>query len=202
LRKGSTPLGSLGVIPAGIALLILPLCVAVAKDDVTPTPLPAANPAELPVSTPAPSPSASVATPVLVPAALRARSQVEIEGAKRDALKRRAKQLASLKIGLSKRAVRVIHTGATWYGPGFHGRRTASGERFNRYAMTLASRHLPLGTMVRVINPKTGRFAIARVNDRGPFGKSGYTVDLSQGLAGRIGLLGNGRVRLEVLGRK
>jgi len=92
----------------------------------------------------------------------------------------------------------VIHTRATWYGPGFHGRRTASGERFNRNAMTLASRHLPFGTRVRVVNAKTGQSALARVNDRGPF-RSGYTADLSQGLARRIGMLNSVRVRLEIL---
>jgi rare lipoprotein A len=97
------------------------------------------------------------------------------------------------------RAVKVLHTGATWYGPGFHGRRTASGERFDRNAMTLASRHLPFGTVVRVVNPRSGKSAVARVNDRGPFGHRGYTVDLSQGLARRIGMLSNGRVRLEIL---
>jgi peptidoglycan lytic transglycosylase len=99
------------------------------------------------------------------------------------------------------RVLKVIHTRATWYGPGFHGRRTASGERFNRHAMTLASRHLPFGTRVRVTNPKTGKSAIARVNDRGPF-RGGYTADLSQGLAQRIGLRGSGPVKLEILARE
>jgi rare lipoprotein A len=94
--------------------------------------------------------------------------------------------------------VKIIHTRATWYGPGFHGRRTASGERFNRNAMTLASRHLPFGTRVRVVNPRTGKSAIARVNDRGPF-RGGYTADLSQGLARKIGLSSSGAVRLEIL---
>jgi rare lipoprotein A len=93
---------------------------------------------------------------------------------------------------------KVIVTGATWYGPYFHGRLTASGERFNRNAMTLASRQLPLGTWVRVTNPANGRSAVARVNDRGPYGRPGYTCDLSQALARQIGI-GKGRVHLEVL---
>ena len=96
----------------------------------------------------------------------------------------------------------MLHTGATSYGPGFHGRRTASGERFDRNAMTLASRHLPFGTVVRVVNPRTGNSAVARVNDRGPFGHRGYTVDLSQGLARQIGMFSSGRVRLEILPKK
>lgn len=99
--------------------------------------------------------------------------------------------------------IRVIKTRATWYGPGFHGRRTASGERFNQNALTLAHRHLPFGTRVRVVNPRTGRSAIARVNDRGPFGHRGYTADLSKGLAQKVGLRGTGPVHLEILpGRK
>src|SRR5581483_1403418 len=69
---------------------------------------------------------------------------------------------------------------ASWYGPGFSGHRTASGERFNRNAMTLAHRGLPFGTRVKVTNLKNGRAAIARVNDRGPFVR-GRIADLSQG---------------------
>ncbi|MFN3648544.1 MAG: septal ring lytic transglycosylase RlpA family protein [Armatimonadota bacterium] len=95
---------------------------------------------------------------------------------------------------------KVINTRATWYGPGFHGRRTASGERFNQNAMTLASRHLPFGTRVRVTHLKTGRSAVGRVNDRGPFGKRSVTADLSRGLARRIGLTGTDPIRLEILG--
>lgn len=132
--------------------------------------------------------------------------------AQRDALRRRTAWLrgprdrqsprtetSAASTASGARPVKVLHTGATWYGPGFHGRRTANGERFDRNAMTLASRHLPFGTVVRVVNPRSGKSAVARVNDRGPFGHRGYTVDLSQGLARRIGMLSNGRVRLEIL---
>jgi rare lipoprotein A len=90
---------------------------------------------------------------------------------------------------------------ATWYGPGFHGHRTASGERFNRNAMTLASRGLPMQTMVRVTNLKNGRAAVARVNDRGPY-SHGAIVDLSEALARRVGMGGMARVRVQVLGWK
>jgi rare lipoprotein A len=138
-----------------------------------------------------------------------AASDREDAAAQRDALRRRTAWLrgprarqthgGSQTASSGDRPVKVLHTGATWYGPGFHGRRTASGERFDRNAMTLASRHLPFGTVVRVVNLRTGKAAVARVNDRGPFGHPGYTVDLSQGLARRIGMLSSGRVRLEVL---
>jgi rare lipoprotein A len=87
---------------------------------------------------------------------------------------------------------------ASWYGPGFHGRRTASGERFNRNAMTLASRHLPFGTRVRITNLKNGKTVIGRVNDRGPF-VHGRIVDLSQGMARKLGIGGVGKVKVEVV---
>src|SRR5262249_3034066 len=90
---------------------------------------------------------------------------------------------------------------ATWYGPGFHARRTASGARFNRRAFTLASRGLPMQPIVRVTNLKNGRSAIARVNDRGPYAH-GAIVDLSEALARRVGMGGTSRVRLLVLGWK
>ena len=87
---------------------------------------------------------------------------------------------------------------ATWYGPGFHGRRTASGERFNANAMTAAHRSLPFGTKVRVTNAATGRSVVVRINDRGPFGR-GKIIDLSRASAAAIGLGGSDRVVLALL---
>lgn len=96
----------------------------------------------------------------------------------------------------------VITGMASWYGPGFHGGRTANGERFNQYSLTAAHRHLPFGTPVRVINTFTGRSVVVRINDRGPF-IGGRVIDLSKGAAKRIGLLSLGvaPVRIEVLRR-
>lgn len=98
---------------------------------------------------------------------------------------------------------RVYYGSASWYGPGFHGRRTANGERFDKNRSTLASRHLPFGTLVRVTCLKTGKSATARVNDRGPF-VHGRIVDCSEGLAKKIGLksLGVSRVKVEVLPKR
>lgn len=100
-------------------------------------------------------------------------------------------------------AVSSSYTGmASWYGPGFHGRRSASGEVFNQNAYTAAHRTLPFGTQVRVTNLNNGRQVTVRINDRGPF--SGHRViDLSAGAARSIGLTsaGVGPVRLEVIGR-
>lgn len=89
---------------------------------------------------------------------------------------------------------------ASWYGPKFHGKKTASGEIFNMYALTAAHRTLPFGTHVRVTYLKTGRSVVVRINDRGPW-KRGRIIDLSYEAARRIGLVadGTGRVKLEVI---
>lgn len=87
---------------------------------------------------------------------------------------------------------------ASWYGPGFHGRKTASGERFNTHAFTAAHKTLPFGTRVRVTNEKTGRAVVVRINDRGPYAH-GRLIDLSQASARAIGLGGVGTVSLSQL---
>lgn len=103
------------------------------------------------------------------------------------------------KYGVSPEAQYVL---ASWYGPEFHGRPTASGETFDMNGKTAAHRTLPFGTILRVIYPETGRTAVVIVNDRGPFVK-GREIDLSYGAAKDIGLIteGTGMVRLERLGR-
>ncbi|EDX84468.1 Rare lipoprotein A-like double-psi beta-barrel [Synechococcus sp. PCC 7335] len=90
---------------------------------------------------------------------------------------------------------------ASWYGPGFHGRRTANGESFNQYALTAAHRTLPFGTRVLVTNLYTGRQVVVRINDRGPF-SGNRVIDLSAGAADQIGLTsaGVGTVQLDILG--
>ncbi|PIG93554.1 septal ring lytic transglycosylase RlpA family protein [Gloeocapsopsis sp. IPPAS B-1203] len=91
---------------------------------------------------------------------------------------------------------------ASWYGPGFHGNRSASGERFNQNAMTAAHRSLPFGTKVRVTNKRNGRSVIVRINDRGPF-TGGRIIDLSAAAARVLGVLNSGTapVQVEVLGK-
>ena len=94
---------------------------------------------------------------------------------------------------------RAVGSGvATWYGPGFHGRRTASGERFNTHDLTAAHRSLPFGTRVRV-EGASGRSVVVRINDRGPFTR-GRVIDLSRAAANAIGMGGTMRVNLVVLG--
>ncbi|WP_082673977.1 septal ring lytic transglycosylase RlpA family protein [Thiohalocapsa sp. ML1] len=92
---------------------------------------------------------------------------------------------------------------ASYYGAGFHGRRTASGQRFDQHAMTAAHRTLGFGTRVRVTDKRTGRSVVVTINDRGPF-KRGRIIDLSRGAAQRLGIVAAGvaPVRVEVLGRE
>jgi rare lipoprotein A len=89
---------------------------------------------------------------------------------------------------------------ASWYGPGFHGRRTASGEVYDQDGLTAAHPSLPFGTRVRVTNLDNGRVVEVRITDRGPF-VDGRAIDLSRAAAGVIGLIGPGvcRVRIEVM---
>lgn len=86
----------------------------------------------------------------------------------------------------------------SWYGPGFHGRKTASGERFNQNALTAAHRTLPFGTKVRVTYK--GRSVVVRINDRGPFTK-GRQLDLSKAAARKIGCAGVCKVKIAILGK-
>ena len=76
---------------------------------------------------------------------------------------------------------------ASWYGPGFHGRKTANGEIFNTNELTAAHRTLPFGTRVRVVNKRTGRSTVVRINDRGPYAH-GRVIDLSKASAQDLGI--------------
>ena len=93
---------------------------------------------------------------------------------------------------------------ASWYGPGFHGEETASGEIFDQREMVAAHRTLPFGTLIRVTNLVNGRRVTLRVIDRGPYGRNfrkGTLVDVSRGAARRLGFIRDGlvRVRIEVV---
>jgi rare lipoprotein A len=90
---------------------------------------------------------------------------------------------------------------ASWYGPGFHGNRTANGERFDQMAMTAAHRTLPFNTHVQVRNLDNGRRLVVRINDRGPFIR-GRIIDCSRGAARKLDFerAGVARVELRILG--
>jgi len=91
---------------------------------------------------------------------------------------------------------------ASWYGPDFHGKTTANGERYNMLGLTAAHQQLPFNTLVRVTNLANGKVATIRINDRGPFLK-GRILDLSYGAARALGASGAGviPVRIEVVGK-
>ena len=91
---------------------------------------------------------------------------------------------------------------ASYYHDGLHGRRTASGERYNKSALTAAHKTLPLGTKVRVTDVRTGKTIVVKINDRGPFVK-GRVIDLSRRAARELGMIRKGlaRVRVEVIGK-
>jgi len=91
---------------------------------------------------------------------------------------------------------------ASWYGPGFHGRRAASGERFDMNAQTAAHKTLPFNTVVKVTNAWNGKSTLVRITDRGPYAH-GRIMDLSKGAANAIGMLSSGTapVIVQVMGR-
>ena len=84
---------------------------------------------------------------------------------------------------------------ASWYGPDFHGRQTANGEKYDMNAMTAAHRTLPFNTMVLVENLDNGRSVKVRINDRGPFAK-GRIIDLSKAAAEKMDMIGPGTARV------
>jgi rare lipoprotein A len=86
---------------------------------------------------------------------------------------------------------------ASWYGPGFHGKRTSAGEEYDMYAMTAAHKTLRIPCYVEVTNLQNGRRAVVRVNDRGPF-HDNRIIDLSFAAAQKLGVVGTGTALVEV----
>jgi rare lipoprotein A len=87
---------------------------------------------------------------------------------------------------------------ASWYGKQFHGRKTASGRRYNMYEMTAAHTTLPTGTQVKVTNLRNGRTIIVTITDRGPFAHN-RIIDLSYAAAKQLGFVGQGTARVRVI---
>ena len=88
---------------------------------------------------------------------------------------------------------------ASWYGPAFHGKRTASGERFDMNELTAAHRTLPFGTRVRVRNMDNGQEVVVRINDRGPQVRE-RVIDLSKAAAAALGMLQAGQAPVALFG--
>ncbi len=87
---------------------------------------------------------------------------------------------------------------ASWYGPGFHGRTTANGEKYDMNAMTAAHRTLPFGTLVKVTNVANGKSVVVRINDRGPY-CGDRIIDLSKAAAQAIGMLKTGTAEVRII---
>jgi rare lipoprotein A (peptidoglycan hydrolase) len=139
----------------------------------------------------------------VVAAEKRVLAKKKAAAAKKKALaKRRAEaKKAAREARLAREAEKGRSRGkASWYGPKFHGKQTASGERFDRKGLTAAHRDLPFGTRVRVTNTRNGQAIVVRINDRGPYSR-GRIIDLSEGAARKIGMMraGTARVLVEVL---
>lgn len=95
------------------------------------------------------------------------------------------KKIPSLNSGNSQLGI------ASWYGPSFHGKPSASGEPYDMWALTAAHRTLPFGTWVQVTKVKTGKTVTVRINDRGPFIR-GRSIDLSYAAARELAMIGEG----------
>ena len=89
---------------------------------------------------------------------------------------------------------------ASWYGPRFQGKRTASGQLYDMFSATAAHPWLPFGSLIRIVNTRTGHSQLARINDRGPF-MLDRELDVSFLVASRLGMINRGvqPVRIEVL---
>ena len=87
---------------------------------------------------------------------------------------------------------------ASWYGGKFHGRTTASGEKFNKWAMTAASNSHKMGTKLLVTNKANGKSVVVKVNDTGGFKKYGRTLDLSRGAFAKIANINKGVIKVTI----
>jgi len=93
----------------------------------------------------------------------------------------------------------IIGSGiASWYGPNFHGKLTANGERYNMNDYTAAHKTLPFNTMVRVDNVENGKSVVVRINDRGPY-VDNRIIDLSRKAAQEIDMIGNGTASVRLM---
>ena len=86
---------------------------------------------------------------------------------------------------------------ASYYGAKHHGKRTASGERFNQHGLTAAHRQLPFGTRVKITNLNNDRSCVVRINDRGPYSR-GRLIDVSREAAEQLGMMRSGTAKVRV----
>ena len=124
---------------------------------------------------------------------------MKIEGPMKQAVETKVNTRDDTNIDV-KADTRVFIGKASWYGPNFHGKLTASGEIFDQNALTAAHRELPFGTKVLVTNLKNGKSTVVTINDRGPYVK-GRHIDLSKAAAKKLGMIEAGvvDVMMEIL---
>jgi rare lipoprotein A len=100
--------------------------------------------------------------------------------------------------GRGHEEVKFIENGtASWYGPGFHGKKTASGERYDQNDLTAAHKKLPLGSEATVTNVETGKSVEVEINDRGPY-VPGRKIDLSKEAARQLGVINEGTAKVRI----
>ena len=98
----------------------------------------------------------------------------------------------------TKKIEQFSQTGkASWYGPGFHGKKTSSGERFDMNTLSAAHRTLPIPSYARVTNLSNGKSVVVRINDRGPF-HGNRVMDLSKAAAKELGFIHTGTANVKV----
>lgn len=101
-------------------------------------------------------------------------------------------------LGVAAKTLKTLHGIASWYGGVFNGRKTASGELFDMYAMTACHPTLPFGSIVRVVNLKNHRSVVVRITDRGDLVEEGRVIDLSYGAAGKLEMVHDGLAPVEL----
>ncbi|WP_049260206.1 septal ring lytic transglycosylase RlpA family protein [Neisseria bacilliformis] len=114
------------------------------------------------------------------------------------AAKKAARQSAAKKADKTEKTAKFSQTGkASWYGPGFHGKKTANGERFDMNTLTAAHRTLPISSRVRVTNLANGKSVVVRINDRGPY-HGNRVMDLSKAAAQELGFIRTGTAQVKI----
>lgn len=114
------------------------------------------------------------------------------------AAKKAARQSAAKKADKTEKTAKFSQTGkASWYGSGFHGKKTANGERFDMNTLTAAHRTLPISSRVRVTNLANGKSVVVRINDRGPY-HGNRVMDLSKAAAQELGFIRTGTAQVKI----
>jgi len=135
---------------------------------------------------------------ILVVLALSMSQGCSVSGVSNSSLQDRSGPLNVIEVASrSDEPANVLIGSASWYGPGFHGKKTASGELFDQTKLTAAHKTIPLGRKARVTNLTNGKSVEVLINDRGPY-IAGRLIDLSQAAAKALGMIDNGIANVHV----